>query len=121
MKLPKSLHERVTPTPAMLRYWWRALNAAAFRGALPQPHFAVLDDDLGCKAWFETAPYSNPGEGQIGFSKETITRRALLGTMLHEMVHQYQAMSGRPLVHGRFFRVVCRRLGRRVGVQVCES
>ena len=110
-------HAPVTPTPAMLRYWWLRLNRDMFHGALPQPVFRVrrLKDD---RALYENAVYGNLGEGTISFAPAAITRRALVGTMLHEMIHQLQMMQSRPLVHGRFFNVVAKRLGRRAGVLV---
>lgn len=63
----------------------------------------------------EFRPPSVPGgRAEIGLSRGHLRRdgwgRVTL-TLLHEMVHQWQAETGLPLSHGREFRRKCRELG----------
>ena len=51
---------------------------------------------------------------QIGISRRHLRRdgwEAVRDTLLHEMIHQWQAETGRPVDHGRGFRDHARRLG----------
>ncbi|HEU5218446.1 MAG TPA: SprT-like domain-containing protein [Gemmatimonadales bacterium] len=63
----------------------------------------------------EFRPPSLPGErpeialGLRHLRRDGWTRAA--GTLLHEMVHQWQAETGRPLGHGREFREKCAEVG----------
>jgi hypothetical protein len=87
---------------------WRVLNDRFFGGALTAPRFEIVTDNdlvsarqyelLSSNAWYVTG--TKPGRG-------TITLRARKvgddGTLVHEMVHQWQDHRGLPIGHGDEF------------------
>lgn len=95
-------HRPVTITVPMLRHWWRRLNQEMFCGVLkaPQLRADVTDGyDVSGLCW--------PLEG--GYVRIEIepqyatTRHAMLSTLAHEMVHQYQHQLGGAMHHGESF------------------
>lgn len=94
-------HEPVVPTLRLLRYWWPRLNKALFGGCL-HPCQMVLVQGEGF--WGQCTTLSD-GRVRIDMNTSlTWTRSALLGTLAHEMVHQYQHQHGLPVTHGEAFK-----------------
>lgn len=58
------------------------------------------------------------GYGEITIWSRKMTRRHMLCTLIHEMIHQLQDLQGKPLVHGRYFKVMCKWYGRKVYLPV---
>lgn len=52
---------------------------------------------------------SDPYEARIHIDKRCRTKRAILDTLAHEMVHQYQHEAGLPLTHGRTFKAYAKK------------
>mgnify|MGYP003404492048 CR=1 FL=1 len=109
-------HMRITVTPNILRYWWGQLNKQYFHSALPVPTFKVARMDY--VGLYSNDPYGIVGAGTITVSLRVSTRGAMLATLAHEMLHQLQDLQGRPMVHGRFFNVVGRRISRKLGASI---
>lgn len=88
------------------------LNRDRFRGALGEVRFRVsrrMRRRLG-----HYAPGGAGRLGEIALSARHLRRDgrdAALGTLLHEMVHQWQHETGLPLDHGPAFRGMCRTVG----------
>ncbi len=96
-------HKPVTPTPRMLRYWWARLNAEVFKGKLGLCQLTVLTEvgmEDACGACYPL----DCGKVRINIAPEYADSRAsMLGTLAHEMVHQYQHQRGKPMNHGQTF------------------
>jgi hypothetical protein len=90
----------------------RRLNAARFGGALAAIDVRVsrrMRSRLG-----HYAPAQGDGSAEIAISRRHIRRHGwddALETLLHEMVHQWQAETGAPLDHGPEFRRKAREVG----------
>ncbi|MGI9075775.1 MAG: SprT-like domain-containing protein [Gemmatimonadaceae bacterium] len=93
--------------------WHREYNARFFKGALGSIEIRVshkMRRRLG--QYTATSPAGEPAE--ISISRSHIRRHGwsdVLHTLLHEMVHQWQAESGYELGHGRTFRDKARQVG----------
>lgn len=94
-------HEPVTPTLLMLRRWWALLNAECFGGKLLPCQLSYgkseRADVLGLFHSLENR------RGHIHIDTRVNTRGGMLGTLAHEMVHQYQHQHGQPTTHGKAF------------------
>jgi hypothetical protein len=116
---PERAPRRDRPRPGDLRLLYRLerlhreLNLRHFEGALPEIPIRIssrmrrrlgelaVDAKTGCAA-------------EIALSRRHLTRHSwseVEHTMLHEMVHQWQAASGFPVDHGTRFRVKAREVG----------
>jgi hypothetical protein len=97
-------HEPVTITVQMLRYWWSQLNREVFGGVLKVPQLGTelspeYPDDASGLCW----PLDG-GRVRIEVkTKYASTRCAMLNTLAHEMVHQYQHQLGAAMHHGESF------------------
>ena len=120
----KDAHKGVTPTPALIRYWWGRLNTEIFGGKLPPPIQCSVHTSQESKeacgfdtwAWYEHGV--SRGFGSFSFWGVPVTRQDFLTTLAHEMIHQYQHAMGKPTVHGRYFKVLCKKYGRKLGAQI---
>lgn len=85
-------------------------------------HFGGTLDHLGIQVSRRLArrlghytPRANTGgPGEIVISRRHVRRDGwpeAVHTLLHEMVHQWQDETGRPIDHGRGFRAKCRAVG----------
>jgi len=86
----------------MLRYWWARLNEEVFHGEL---HPCGLE--VGSCADFNAVGLCYPldcGRVRLVLDPGLSTRAAVLATLAHEMIHQWQHQSGEPLTHGDVFR-----------------
>lgn len=99
-------HEACDITPRMLRYWWTKLNTELFEGGLWVPQLSYGDDPTpGCgKAEVDGATFPLGGQRvRLHISNSITTRQAMLATLAHEMVHQYQYQNDLPMTHGETF------------------
>lgn len=112
--LEKRGDEPVTVTPDIVRYWCRVLNFAVFDGIMPLPHKIVCREfKNGFVGWCEGHNYSK--DVDIGIKTSLPSRRLMISTIVHEMVHQWQWIHTRTITHGQSFlqwrHIVRRRLG----------
>jgi hypothetical protein len=96
-----------------LRTAHRDYNRRLFRGALEEIPIRVssrMRSRLG--QYTAASPYGEPPEIAIGRRHlEVHGWEEVLHTLLHEMVHQWQAEHGHPIDHGRVFRQKAREVG----------
>lgn len=96
-------HKPVKPTPRMLRYWWGRLNVEVFDGALHLCQLTVLDEP-GMEDASGVCYPLDCGRVRINVSPtHADSRAAMLGTLAHEMVHQYQHQHDQAMHHGTTF------------------
>ena len=108
--LPRPGDERLV---AELSRWHRAYNARHFGGALRDIPIRV-SGRMRIRLGQYTMPDAAAERGEIAVSRRHIRRHGwgeALHTLLHEMVHQWQAERGLPVDHGPAFRRKARELG----------
>jgi hypothetical protein len=105
-------HPGDEPVAKLLAEWHARLNAERFDGALGELPIRVsrrMKSRLG-----HYAP-KRPGQSpEIAISARHVRRHGFeeaLGTLLHEMVHQWQDEAGLPVDHGVEFRRKAREVG----------
>ncbi|MCC7051695.1 MAG: SprT-like domain-containing protein [Gemmatimonadaceae bacterium] len=111
---PAAAHYADAPLAARLTHLHQQLNRRHFAGALAPLEIQVsrrLARRLG-----HYTPRAQTGlpAGEIVLSQRHIKRDGWVEaehTLLHEMVHQWQDETGRPVDHGTGFRVKCREVG----------
>jgi hypothetical protein len=94
------------PIVAELRRWHRDLNRRHFAGALRDIEIRI-SRRMRTRLGQYTAPSAAGDPPEIALSAGHVERHAfdeVLHTLLHEMVHQWQAEHGHPIDHGRLFR-----------------
>ena len=92
---------------------WRELNEAHFDGAL-QPIPILISDRMRRKLGELRYERSMHRATRITLSRRLLRRHSwaeVEETLLHEMVHQWQAEMGRPVDHGAGFRRKAREVG----------
>lgn len=96
-----------------LRHWHREYNRRYFRGQLAEIPIRIssrMRSRLG--QYTAASPYGEPAEIAIGRHHIGVHGWAeVLHTLLHEMVHQWQAKQGHPIDHGHTFRLKARDVG----------
>ncbi len=105
-------HPEDAPTAARLAAAHAQLNVERFGGALG-PIAVQLSRRLARRLG-HYAPAADGAPAEIVISRRHLRRHgwaAALETLLHEMVHQWQAETGRPLDHGPAFRQKAREVG----------
>lgn len=96
-----------------LRQLHGALNHQHFAGAL-KPIVIHLSGRMRTRLGEVRLDRRSGLPTQVGISRRHLRRdgwEAVQDTLLHEMIHQWQAETGRPVDHGRGFREQARRLG----------
>ena len=115
---PRAARPRRTP-PAdrplleLLERLHSELNQRHFGGEL-QPILIRLSSRMRSRLGELRLDRKSGGAVHIGISRRHIRRdgwESVTDTLLHEMVHQWQAETGRPVDHGREFRARARALG----------
>ena len=96
----------------MLAYWHQRLNRELFRGCLSRCRLTAGRSPSAYGPVF--GYYTN---GRIHIDRRVRTKRELINTLAHEMIHQLQDQHGQPLNHGKDFRAWAARLTRK-GVYV---
>lgn len=98
--------------------WWEELNEKEFGGRLPEPRFG-LTRSRNTDGFFEHYPGTKK-MGKIVLAQRTFEDDDLfLGTLLHEMIHQYQhEVLERAANHDAIFTSIARRLERKYKVRV---
>jgi hypothetical protein len=100
------------PIAAKLTLWHARYNADHFGGALKAVPVRVSRRMKSRLGHYSAARRGETGE--IAISWRHLRRhgwREALHTLLHEMVHQWQDETGRPIDHGRAFRAKAREVG----------
>ena len=110
---PVSQHPDDAPMAARLTTLHAQLNLEHFGGALV--HLEILVSRRLARRLGHYTPRShNGGIGEIVMSRRHVRRDGwpeAIHTLLHEMVHQWQDETGRPIDHGGGFRAKCRAVG----------
>ena len=76
-----------------MKVWWIAYNKKLFDGDLPMPKFHVAD----------IRHYGEYISNNITLSSNITDLATAKATLLHEMVHQWQDLQGKPIDHGHAF------------------
>jgi len=84
----------VEVTPRKIRIWWSVINEAAFDGKLPIPRFNVHRMK---KTWGSCLSYEY--DVKITINSDINTKELFMGTLAHEMVHQWQFHRGMRMSH----------------------
>jgi hypothetical protein len=100
------------PIAAKLTLWHERYNADHFAGSLKEVPVRVSRRMKSRLGHYSAARRGESGE--IAISWRHLRRHGweeALHTLLHEMVHQWQDETGRPIDHGRAFRAKAREVG----------
>lgn len=96
-------HEPVTVTPALVKYWWRIFNCALFDNKLNPPNSILCRNFKdGYYGWC----IGDPSKGDIvdiGIKSNMPSRKLMLTTIAHEMIHQWQIANGINNAHNMQF------------------
>jgi len=110
---PAAQHPDDAPMAARLTTLHAQLNLEHFGGAL-----SLLEIQVSRRLARRLGHYAlrshNGGRGEIVISHRHVRRDGwaeAIHTLLHEMVHQWQDETGRPVDHGSGFRAKCRAVG----------
>ncbi len=96
-----------------LRQWHDQYNADYFGGAL-RPVTLRVSRKMRSRLGHYTASTPGGAPAEIAIGREHLERHGwteVLHTLLHEMVHQWQDETGRPIDHGAGFRAKARDVG----------
>ena len=110
---PAMPHPDDLPMAARLTRLHAQLNLEQFGGALDHLEIQV-SRRLARRLGHYTPRSHNGGLGEIVISRRHVRRDGwpeAIHTLLHEMVHQWQDETGRPIDHGGGFRAQCRAVG----------
>lgn len=114
---PASRRERTRPDDELLvrelAAWHRQLNAHCFDGTL-HPITIRISSRMRSRLGQYTAASPHGGPAEIAISRAHIRQHGwaeALHTLLHEMVHQWQAEHGHELDHGPTFRAKATAVG----------
>ena len=110
---PATQHPDDAPMAARLTTLHAQLNLEHFGGALAHLEIQV-SRRLARRLGHYTPRAHNGGIGEIVMSRRHVRRDGwpeAIHTLLHEMVHQWQDETSRPVDHGRGFRTKCRAVG----------
>ncbi len=110
---PAAQHADDAPMAARLTMLHAQLNLEHFDGALASLEIQV-SRRLARRLGHYTPRAHHGGIGEIVMSRRHVRRDGwpeAIHTLLHEMVHQWQDETGRPVDHGAGFRAKCRAVG----------
>lgn len=110
---PAAQHPDDAPMAARLTTLHAQLNLEHFGGALTHLEI-VVSRRLARRLGHYSLRSHNGGRGEIVISRRHVRRDGwpeAIHTLLHEMVHQWQDETGRPVDHGPGFRDKCRAVG----------
>jgi hypothetical protein len=110
---PAAQHPDDAPMAARLTLLHAQLNLEHFGGRLDALEILV-SRRLARRLGHYTLRAHAGGRGEIVISRRHVRRDGwpeAIHTLLHEMVHQWQDETGRPVDHGRGFRAKCRAVG----------
>lgn len=103
--LAKHGHKRLGLSLPLLRYWHSRLNTLLFGGKLGRINITYGDSPYEVYGLYYPDPYG----ARIHIDSRCRVRQAILDTLAHEMVHQYQHEHGLPLTHGRLFKAFAKK------------
>lgn len=95
----KSGNRKVLPTPALMSYWFRRLNAEVFDGWLPTPTFLVGAP----KATWGMFTVDVNDDVTVYLADHWMTKTQFLDILAHELVHLWQHIAAEPIAHGPSF------------------
>jgi hypothetical protein len=104
--LLKHGHLTVAPTTRMLRHWWSRINAELFGGELLPAQITYGDEPTEGYTTEECDGVTFPLGGQrvrLHIASSQTTKAAVLATLAHEMIHQWQYQNDQPMTHGVTF------------------
>ncbi len=110
---PAAQHPDDEAMAARLTLLHAQLNLEHFGGTL-EPLEIQVSRRLARRLGHYTLRAHSGGRGEIVMSRRHLRRDGwpeAIHTLLHEMVHQWQDETGRPVDHGRGFRAKCRAVG----------
>lgn len=110
---PAAQHVDDEPMAARLTLLHAQLNLEHFGGLLDALEIQV-SRRLARRLGHYSPRTDTGGSGEIVISRRHVRRDGwpeAIHTLLHEMVHQWQDETGRPVDHGRGFRMKCRAVG----------
>ncbi len=113
VRRPAASHPDDAPMEARLTLLHAQLNLEHFGGALDALE-VLVSRRLARRLGHYTLRSHNGGRGEIVISRRHVRRDGwpeAIHTLLHEMVHQWQDETGRPVDHGAGFRAKCRAVG----------
>lgn len=102
----KTGHLTVIPTIRMLRHWWARLNTECFAGELLPPQITYGNETTEGYGSDIADGVTFPLGGQrvrVHLADTLTTRQAILATLAHEMIHQWQYQHDLPMNHGETF------------------
>lgn len=108
------MHPDDQPFAEKLMGWHERFNAKHFGGRLRRIPVRVSRRMKSRLGHYTAAASGESAAGEIAISRRHLRRhgwREALETLLHEMVHQWQDETGRPLDHGAEFRAKAREVG----------
>ncbi len=111
---PAEQHPDDAPMAARLTTLHAQLNLEQFNGALAQLEIQVSRRLARRLGHYTPRSHTGTGVGEIVISRRHVRRDGwpeAIHTLLHEMVHQWQDETGRPVDHGSGFRSRCRAVG----------
>ncbi len=116
-RAPARRHERSHPEDEALELeltaWHRLYNQRFFGGTL-RPISIRISGRMRSRLGQYSAPSAYGEPAEIAISRAHIRRHGpaeVLHTLLHEMVHQWQAQRGHAIDHGPIFRAKARQIG----------
>lgn len=91
-------------TPALVLYWWHALNNALFYGMLNPPSKIHCRNFRGEEGWI-TYGWCMPNfyDVELGIRRQVDNRKQFLTVLAHEMVHQYEFETTGKMTHTETF------------------
>ena len=88
-------------TENLVRYWWRVLNVAVFRGKLNPPVEIVIKQIKG--EYGHCLGYPDEKKVNIIISPDVTSRELFLTVLVHEMVHQWEHETYSRMGHAKRF------------------
>ena len=103
-------------TENLVRYWWRVLNVAVFRGKLNPPREIVIKHFKGHYGY--CVGYVDEKRVNLGISPDIATREMFMTVLVHEMVHQWEHETYNRMGHAKRFYAWQDRIYRNLGLDL---
>lgn len=97
-------YQSVDPSLTLLRYWHGRLNRLLFQGKLGKCKltYGESEEKNVDGLFYEDGPH-------IHIDARIKTRKALIDTLAHEMIHQFQHQQRKPTTHNAMFKRMAKR------------
>ena len=106
-------------TENLVRYWWRILNIAVFRGKLNPPVEIVIKRFKGHYGY--CVGYVGKKKVDLGVSPDVTSRVLFMTVLVHEMVHQWEHETYNSMGHAKRFFTWTERVHRYLGLVLEEN